>query len=113
MDTGSTDTGIQPYTNDLTGKVSAFGAGNPALSTGTKEATKRKKPKQALSKTTSTFISRFQPSESLSKRLQERSLDGLFAFVNVKRAFEWIDLTSTGAVKVSTYLETGTMFFNA
>lgn len=32
----------------------------------------------------------------MSKRLQERNSDGLFAFANVNRAFEWLDLgTST------------------
>jgi hypothetical protein len=32
--------------------------------------------------------------ENLTKRLQERPSDGYFAFANINRAFQWLDLSS-------------------
>jgi hypothetical protein len=84
------------------GKAPAFGAGNALLfipATG-KDALKRRKPKTNIVKSSSSFVSRVIPHEAMSKRLQERSPDGLFAFANVNRAFQWLDLTSNTTFKV-------------
>ncbi|TKW58514.1 putative catabolite repression protein creC [Colletotrichum tanaceti] len=75
----------------------AFGDGNTALApTSTKEAAKKKvaKPKNNMTKSNSSFISRVIVNESLTKKLQERPTDGVFAFANINRAFQWLDLSS-------------------
>ena len=64
-----------------------------------KDANKRKKPKNNMTKSNSSFISRVIVNESLSKRLQDRPSDGLFAFANVNRAFQWLDMSSDKKVK--------------
>lgn len=63
-----------------------------------KESTKKRKPKTSMVKSNSSFISRVIPHDNLNKRLQERSSEGLFAFANVDRAFEWLDLSSATKV---------------
>lgn len=75
--------------------VPAFGERNPSLvdSIGSKSS-KRRKADKKLGKSNSSFVSRVNTSDGLSKRLQERSLDGLFAFANINRAFHWLDLSS-------------------
>ncbi|KAK3303514.1 WD40-repeat-containing domain protein, partial [Chaetomium strumarium] len=73
----------------------AFGEGNSFLApTSQKDAHKRRKPKNNMAKSNSSFISRVINHEALSKRLQDRPRDGLFAFGNVNRAFQWLDLSS-------------------
>ncbi|KAH8666722.1 WD40-repeat-containing domain protein [Xylariales sp. PMI_506] len=73
----------------------AFGEGNAMLAPEkTKDANKRRKPKNNMTKSNSSFISRVILNENLSKRLQDRPSDGLFAFANINRAFQWIDLSS-------------------
>ncbi|KAL1388623.1 WD40-repeat-containing domain protein [Phyllosticta capitalensis] len=76
-----------------------FGEGNPALvlSNGkeSKDPLKRRKPKNNIIKSNSSFVSRVIPHEALSKRLQERSGDGLLAFANVNRAVQWLDLSAS------------------
>lgn len=59
-----------------------------------KDSSKRKKPKNNIVKSNSSFVSRVIPHEGLTKRLQEHTPDGAFAFVNVNRAFQWLDLSS-------------------
>jgi WD40 repeat protein len=59
-----------------------------------KDPSKRRKPKNNISKSNSSFISRVIVNEMLAKRLQERPADGLFAFANINRAFQWLDLSS-------------------
>ena len=59
---------------------------------------KRKKPKNNIAKTNSSFVSRIITHETLAKRLSERKNDDIFAFVNVSRAFEWLDLTTQDRV---------------
>ena len=61
-------------------------------------ALKRKKPKNNIAKTNSSFVSRIITHESLQKRLTERKLDDVYAFVNVARAFEWLDMTTADKV---------------
>lgn len=84
----------------LNGHHSAvFGGDNPALSVvngkESKDPLKRRKPKNNIVKSNSAFVSRVIPHESLSKRLQEHSPNGLYAFANVNRALQWLDLSAS------------------
>lgn len=73
----------------------AFGEGNIALTlTASRDALKRRKPKNNIVKSNSSFVSRVTPHEQLTKRLAERDAGGTFAFVNVGRSFQWLDLSS-------------------
>lgn len=78
------------------GSAPAFGEGNYMLSAAatSKDAGKRRKPKNNIAKSNSSFISRCIVHENLTKRLQERPADGYFAFANINRAFQWLDLSS-------------------
>ncbi|KAL2134425.1 hypothetical protein VTI74DRAFT_197 [Chaetomium olivicolor] len=79
----------------FTSNAPAFGEGNTLLAPAAqKDVNKRRKPKNSMSKSNSSFISRVINHESLNKRLQDRPRDGLFAFANVNRAFQWLDLSS-------------------
>lgn len=78
------------------GSAPAFGEGNTMLaaaSTG-KNSGKRQKPKNNIAKSNSSFISRCIVNENMSRRLQDRPADGYFAFANINRAFQWLDLSS-------------------
>lgn len=59
---------------------------------------KRRKPKNNMVKSSSTFISRVIPHEQLKEKLVEHIPEGLFAFANVNRAFMWLDLSSSTKV---------------
>jgi hypothetical protein len=83
------------------GSAPAFGEGNTLLSGPGKDAGKRRKPKNNITKSNSSFISRCIVSENLMKRLQDRPANGYFAFANINRAFQWIDLSSPQKVKPS------------
>jgi catabolite repression protein CreC len=74
----------------------AFGENNAALSPviGRGEGLKRRKPKNNIIKSNSSFVSRVIPHEALAKKLSERDQGGSFAFVNINRAFQWLDLSS-------------------
>jgi WD40 repeat protein len=75
----------------------SFGDENPLLAVGALTKTKKDqkpKPKTNIVKSSSTFVSRVVPHESLQKRLNERSHEGMFAFSNIGRAFLWLDLSS-------------------
>jgi len=77
------------------GSTPAFGEGNPALAPPSgKDSLKRRKPKNNIIKSSSSFVSRVIVHESATKRLSERNPDGLFAFANINRAFQWLDLSS-------------------
>ncbi|PHH75101.1 hypothetical protein CDD80_2621 [Ophiocordyceps camponoti-rufipedis] len=77
------------------GSAPAFGMGNALLAPSTsRDANKRKKPKNNVTKSNSSFISRVIVNESLSRWLTDRPGDGVFAFANVNRAFQWLDLSS-------------------
>ena len=79
----------------LKSNAPAFGEANTLLAPAAqKDANKRRKPKNNMTKSNSSFISRVINHEAFSKRLQDRAQDGLFAFVNVNRAFQWLDLSS-------------------
>ena len=80
----------------------AFGQGNSLLATvASKDAGKRKKPKNNVTKSNSSFISRVIVNESLTRRLTDRPSDGIFAFGNINRAFQWLDMSSPNKVTSS------------
>ncbi|KAI1183616.1 WD40-repeat-containing domain protein [Nemania serpens] len=73
----------------------AFGDGNALLAPERfKDPNKRRKPKNNMTKSNSSFISRVIINEAFSKKMAERPHDGVFAFANVNRAFQWLDLSS-------------------
>ncbi|KAI9818866.1 MAG: hypothetical protein M1827_007687 [Pycnora praestabilis] len=77
------------------GIAPAFGESNALLvAVVGKDALKRRKPKNNIIKSNSSFVSRVIPHDQLTKRLQERKSDGMFAFANINRAFQWLDLSS-------------------
>ena len=76
-----------------------FGNGNASLSAATGKNVK-KKPKNNIAKSNSSFVSRIIPHEHLARRLLERSSEDLMAFANINRAFNWLDMDS--GIKVST-----------
>lgn len=72
----------------------AFGEGTLALTNShgkESSAHKRRKPRNNMLKSTSTFISRVQPSDQWMKRLAERNQDGVFVFANINRSLQWLD----------------------
>ncbi|KAI6810955.1 catabolite repression protein creC, partial [Hortaea werneckii] len=95
-DSGSTANGYGSASNRSI-HSSAFGDGNPALQAAPvkgKKGDQRVKPKNNIVKSNSSFVSRVIPHESLQKRLNERSPEGMLAFANVNRALMWLDLSS-------------------
>lgn len=92
----SSDAPLAPMTS-----APAFGEGNTLLTqASTKDVGKRRKPKNNMTKSNSSFISRVIVHESLSKRLQDRPAEGLFAFANINRAFQWLDMSSDKKVPI-------------
>ncbi|KAJ5669580.1 hypothetical protein N7462_010650 [Penicillium macrosclerotiorum] len=74
-----------------------FGDGNAALTPPTpqaKDASKKRKPKNNIIKSSSSFVSRVITHETSAKRLNDRDPNGVFAFANINRAFQWLDLNS-------------------
>ncbi|OJD09714.1 hypothetical protein AJ78_08963 [Emergomyces pasteurianus Ep9510] len=85
------------YTSETCGSAPAFGEGSLALATNLgKEGPglKRRKPKNNILKSSSTFVSRVITHDTAAKRLAERSPDGIYAFANINRAFQWLDLSA-------------------
>lgn len=81
------------------GSAPAFGEGNALLAAQpTKDLNKRRKPKNNMTKSNSSFISRVIVNESLSRKLTDRPSDGIFAFANINRAFQWLDLSNKSKV---------------
>ncbi|TRX95580.1 hypothetical protein FHL15_003538 [Xylaria flabelliformis] len=73
----------------------AFGDGNALLAPERfKDPNKRRKPKNNMTKSNSSFISRVIINEAFSKKMADRSNDGVFAFANINRAFQWLDFSS-------------------
>ncbi|KAI2617772.1 WD40 repeat-like protein [Hypoxylon sp. NC1633] len=84
-----------PSTSATAMSTPAFGDGNALLvPEKTKDPNKRRKPKNNMTKSNSSFISRVIINEAISRKLADRPTDGLFAFANVNRAFQWLDLSS-------------------
>jgi len=81
------------------GSAPAFGEGNSMLSGTSKDTSKRRKPKNNIAKSNSSFISRCIVHENMAKRIQDRPADGYFAFANINRAFQWLDLSSPQKVR--------------
>ena len=81
----------------------AFGSGNGARAVlngkDSKDPLKRRKPKSNIVKSNSSFVSSVIPHEALTKRLQEHNPSGLYAFANINRALQWLDLTSPTKVR--------------
>lgn len=72
-----------------------FGEWNPAVSgPPTKGSLRRRKPKNNIIKSSSSFVSRVIVHDACAKRLSERNPDGLFGFGNINRAFQWLDFSS-------------------
>ena len=89
------DTAASPSTEGSSASAPAFGEGNVALfAANGKEALKRRKPKNNIVKSNSSFVLRVIPHDALTKRLNERDSSGLYAFANINRAFQWLDLSS-------------------
>lgn len=83
-----------------TSNAPAFGEGNVLLAPQvTKDANKRRKPKNKLDKSNSSFISRVILHENLNKRLQDRTVPPVYAFANINRSFQWLDLASPTKVR--------------
>ncbi|KJR80939.1 catabolite repression protein creC [Sporothrix schenckii 1099-18] len=55
---------------------------------------KQRKPKNNVTKSNSSFISRVIVNDNLAKRLQDRPATGIFVFANINRAFQWVDMSS-------------------
>ncbi|SPO04872.1 probable WD40 repeat protein CreC [Cephalotrichum gorgonifer] len=93
---GTSTSDAPPTTATLGSSSPAFGEGNALLApTGApKDASKKKKPKNNMTKSNSSFISRTIGTDTLIKRLQERPADGVFAFANVSRSFQWLDMSA-------------------
>lgn len=106
-DTGSDDVSRQVLINGVSGKSPAFGSNNSLLAPtgGGKDGLKRRKPKNNMIKSNSSFVSRVIPHDSMNKRLQDRNPEGLFAFANVNRAFQWLDLSPNTTYKVRCFLD--------
>ncbi|KAH7019420.1 WD40-repeat-containing domain protein [Ilyonectria destructans] len=85
-----------PATSITLGSAPAFGEGNSLLTQlQPKDVTKKRKPKNNMTKSNSSFISRVIVNEGLSRKLTERPNDGIFAFANINRAFQWLDMSSS------------------
>jgi hypothetical protein len=82
-----------------------FGQDNPALmqvnAKEGKDASKKKKPKNSMVKTNSSFVSRVSPAENLSRRLNEHDPNGIFVHININRSFQWLDLSPNARSKVT------------
>lgn len=83
----------------------AFGEGNSVLSGTSKDVGKRRKPKNNITKSSSSFISRCIVNENILRRLSDRPDNGYFAFANINRAFQWLDLSSPNKVCLSVNYE--------
>lgn len=104
---GTSTSDAPPTTVTLGSSTPAFGEGNALLTPGVpnaKDANKKRKPKNNMTKSNSSFISRVIGNDASHKKLQDRSTDGMFAFANVSRSFQWLDLASP--TKVSDYNHT-------
>ena len=88
------------------GLAPAFGENNNLLTVvPSKDPNKRRKPKNNMVKSNSSFVSRVVPHEHVAKRLQDRSPDGLLAFANISRAFQWLDMSAANPVGCWEYVQ--------
>lgn len=97
MTDAASDKSVDPASTMSTKSINPpiFGESNVALGlAANKDAPKRRKPKSNIVKSNSSFVSRVIPHDHLTKRLSERDPGGTFTFVNINRAFQWLDLSS-------------------
>lgn len=83
----------EPHVNAST-QAPPFGEGSLALaSSGGKDTTgsKRRKPKNSIQKSGSSFISRVILQDAMLKKVAERTHDSPFVFANLNRSFQWLD----------------------
>lgn len=99
-DTSSDGVPPQLPSSSTSGRTPVFGEDNALLTPLPGKEAKRKKPKTNLVKSNSQFISRVIPHDQLSKRLQEHKPEGIFAFANIDRAYQWLDLSSPPPARV-------------
>ena len=76
--------------------VEKFGGANLSLAASSGKGPK--KPKNSITKSNSSFVSRIITHEHLPKRLVERNAEDLLVFANVNRAFNWLDMGFTNKV---------------
>jgi len=93
-DSGSVASGLSGHSSTSDSAAAAAGIFNPLS-----PLAKRKKPKNNIAKTNSSFVSRIITPDNLQKRLMERKQDDVYAFVNVSRGYEWLDLTTPERVR--------------
>ncbi|KAL8986912.1 MAG: hypothetical protein Q9177_003835 [Variospora cf. flavescens] len=87
--------GLAAHMANAAGRTPVFGEDNVLLTPAVgKDGVKRKKPKTNIVKSNSSFISRVMPHETMTKHIHEYNPEGLFAFANINRAFQWLDLSS-------------------
>jgi hypothetical protein len=92
-DSGSVASGLSGHSSLSDSAAAAAGIYAPLS-----PLAKRKKPKNNIAKTNSSFVSRIITHDNLQKRLTERKHDDVYAFVNVSRAYEWLDLSTSEKV---------------
>ncbi|KAI9883325.1 MAG: hypothetical protein M1823_004913 [Watsoniomyces obsoletus] len=94
-DKGSTQQSVEAAHGVDSGSKSVFGEKNALLAAASnKDANKRRKPKNNIVKSNSSFVSRVIQPDQLAKRLPEHGQERLLAFGNVHRVFQWLDLAS-------------------
>ncbi|CAK7200760.1 hypothetical protein SEUCBS139899_003459 [Sporothrix eucalyptigena] len=108
-DTALASAGAAPAASDAAGisnPLTANNFNNPTTSTAGALASlagmggnkagggKQRKPKNNVTKSNSSFISRVIVNDNLAKRLVDRPANGLFVFANINRAFQWVDMSS-------------------
>lgn len=100
---GGSDTGDKsaPSSARESSAVPVFGEDNHLLSGSSRDAGKRRKSKTNMAKSNSSFVSRCMVNDTLSKKLSDRPDNGYFAFANVGRGFQWLDLSSEYQVSLS------------
>ncbi|KAF3491312.1 uncharacterized protein GIQ15_00829 [Arthroderma uncinatum] len=84
----------EPHANGIASQAPPFGEGSlPLASNGGRDTSgsKRRKPKNNILKSGSSFISRVILQDSMLKKVSERSHESPFVFANLNRSFQWLD----------------------
>ncbi|KAF3902493.1 hypothetical protein ABW21_db0203488 [Orbilia brochopaga] len=72
-----------------------FGGENAILAHAPTKDNKKRKPKNNIQKSNSSFVSRVIMHEALTKKLQESGAsEDLFVFANINRAYHWLNLSA-------------------
>ncbi|KAF3917847.1 hypothetical protein ABW20_dc0106026 [Dactylellina cionopaga] len=103
---GSTDGGSKSGTDTAGGSTVAtsmthlmvndkFGGENASLAHAPTKDNKKRKPKNNIQKSNSSFVSRVIMHEALTKKLHETGAsEDLFVFANINRAYHWLNLSA-------------------